>query len=158
MNAKECIIETDKLLQKWSCYSIENRKYIEKIFTGSNRYDMMLNIDIMQNHAKIYVLERGVTIYEYRTDRKDIVIYAVIRDIIGIISDKFIYDSYVDEKGYLQFTENVSNDRKKICDEAFLLMGEPYNEWNRKGISIWNFNQSFAGIKRQTFSFYVERK
>ena len=98
MNAKECMIETDKLLQKWSCYSIENRKYIEKIFTGSNRYDMMLNIDIMQNHAKIYVLERGVTIYEYRTDRKDIVIYAVIPDIIGIISDKFIYDSYVDVK------------------------------------------------------------
>ena len=32
MNAKECMIEADKLLQKWSCYSIENRRYIEKIF------------------------------------------------------------------------------------------------------------------------------
>lgn len=145
MNAKECMIETDKLLQKWSYYSMENRKYIEKIFNGSNRIDMMLNIDIMQNYAKIYVLERGVTIYEYRTDRKDIVIYAVLHDIIGIISEKLIYDSYVNKKRDLQFTENISNYRKKICDEAFLLMGEPYNEWNRQGISIWNFNRSFAG-------------
>lgn len=48
MNAKECMIEADKLLQKWSCYSIENRRYIEKIFNGSNRYDMMLNVDVMQ--------------------------------------------------------------------------------------------------------------
>ena len=85
MNAKECMIEADKLLQKWSCYSIENRRYIEKIFNGSNRYDMMLNVDVMQKQAKIYVLERGVTIYEYRTERKEIVIYAVLRDIIGII-------------------------------------------------------------------------
>ena len=61
MNAKECMIEADKLLQKWSCYSIENRRYIEKIFNGSNRYDMMLNVDVMQKQAKIYVLERGVT-------------------------------------------------------------------------------------------------
>ena len=74
-----------------------------------------------------------------------IVIYAVLRDIIGIISDTFIRDSYVDEKGYLHFTENVSNYRKKIADEAFSLMGEPYNEWNRQGISIWDFNRSFAG-------------
>lgn len=59
---------------------------------------MMLNIDVMQKQAKIYVLERGVTIYEYRTERKEIVIYAVLRDIIGIISDTFIRDSYVDEK------------------------------------------------------------
>ena len=131
MNAKECMIEADKLLQKWSCYSIENRRYIEKIFNGSNRYDMMLNVDVMQKQAKIYVLERGVTIYEYR--------------IIGIISDTFIRDSYVNEKGYLHFTENVSNYRKKIADEAFSLMGEPYNEWNRQGISIWDFNRSFAG-------------
>ena len=145
MNAKECMIEADKLLQKWSCYSIENRRYIEKIFNGSNRYDMMLNVDVMQKQAKIYVLERGVTIYEYRTERKEIVIYAVLRDIIGIISDTFIRDSYVDEKGYLHFTENVSNYRKKIADEAFSLMGEPYNEWNRQGISIWDFNRSFAG-------------
>ena len=72
MNAKECMIEADKLLQKWSCYSIENRRYIEKIFNGSNRYDMMLNVDVMQKQAKIYVLERGVTIYEYRTERKEI--------------------------------------------------------------------------------------
>ena len=114
MNAKECMIEADKLLQKWSCYSIENRRYIEKIFNGSNRYDMMLNVDVMQKQAKIYVLERGVTIYEYRTERKEIVIYAVLRDIIGIISDTFICDSHVDEKGYLHFTENVSNYRKKI--------------------------------------------
>ena len=106
---------------------------------------MMLNVDVMQKQAKIYVLERGVTIYEYRTERKEIVIYAVLRDIIGIISDTFIRDSYVDEKGYLHFTENVSNYRKKITDEAFSLMGEPYNEWNRQGISIWDFNRSFAG-------------
>lgn len=145
MNAKECMIEADKLLQKWSCYSIENRRYIEKIFNGSNRYDMMLNVDVMQKQAKIYVLERGVTIYEYRTERKEIVIYAVLRDIIEIISDTFICDSHVDEKGYLHFTENVSNYRKKITDEAFSLMGEPYNEWNRQGISIWDFNRSFAG-------------
>ena len=52
MNAKECMIEADKLLQKWSCYSIENRRYIEKIFNGSNRYDMMLNVDVMQKQAK----------------------------------------------------------------------------------------------------------
>lgn len=114
MNAKECMIEADKLLQKWSCYSIENRRYIEKIFNGSNRYDMMLNVDVMQKQAKIYVLERGVTIYEYRTERKEIVIYAVLRDIIGIISDTFIRDSYVDEKGYLHFTENVSNYRNLL--------------------------------------------
>ena len=62
MNAKECMIEADKLLQKWSYYSIENRRYIEKIFNGSNRYDMMLNIDVMQKQAKIYVLERGVVL------------------------------------------------------------------------------------------------
>ena len=56
MNAKECMIEADKLLQKWSCYSIENRGIL-KIFNGSNRYDMMLNVDVMQKQAKIYVLE-----------------------------------------------------------------------------------------------------
>ena len=46
MNAKECMIEADKLLQKWSCYSIENRRYIEKIFNGSNR--LVLCQDLVQ--------------------------------------------------------------------------------------------------------------
>lgn len=147
MNAEECMIEADKLLQRWSYYSIENRTYIENIFNGSNRYDMRLNIDVMQKQAKIYILERGVTIYEYRTERKEIVIYAVLCDIIGKITNTFICDSYADEKGYLHFSENVSDYRKKIADEAFLLMGEPYNEWNKQGISIWNFKQSFLEEK-----------
>ena len=72
------MIEADKLLQKWSCYSIENRMYIEKIFNGSNRYDMMLNVEVMQKQAKIYILERGVTIYEYRTERKEILIEVLL--------------------------------------------------------------------------------
>ena len=59
MNAKECMIEADKLLQKWSCYSIENRRYIEKIFNGSNRYDMMLNVDVMQKQAKKLTCRKG---------------------------------------------------------------------------------------------------
>ena len=130
MNAKECMIEADKLLQKWSCYSIENRRYIEKIFNGSNRYDMMLNVDVMQKQAKIYVLERGVTIYEYRTERKEIVIYAVLRDIIW---DKFPIHLYVIHMLMKRDTcillKMYPNYRKKITDEAFSLMGEPYNEW-----------------------------
>lgn len=145
MNAKECMIEADKLLQKWSYYSVENRTYIEKIFNGSNRYDMRLNIDVMQKQAKIYILERGVTIYEYRTEKKEVVIYAVLLEIIGKISNTVLCNSCVDEKGTLHFTENISDYRKKMADEAFSLMGEPYNEWNRQGISIWDFNRSFAG-------------
>ena len=69
MNAKELMIEADKYLQKWKLYAIKNRTYIENIFNGSNRYDMRLNIDVMQKQAKIYMLERGATIYEYRTEK-----------------------------------------------------------------------------------------
>lgn len=139
MNDKELMIEADKLLQKWKLYSVENRTYIEKIFNGLNRYDMRLNIDVMQKQAKIYVLERGAKIYEYRTESREVVIYAVLRDIIERISHTFICDSYANEKGQLHFTENITNYRKRIVDEAFLIMGEPYNVWNKKGITIWNF-------------------
>lgn len=139
MNAKELMIEADKLLQKWEFYSIENRIYIEKIFNGLNRYDMMLNLDVMQRQAKIYILERGVKIYEYRTESKEVVIYAVLRDVIESISHTFICDSYADEKGHLHFTENITKYRRRIVDEAFELMGEPYNGWNKKGLTIWNF-------------------
>lgn len=141
MNDKECMIEADKLLQKWDYYSVENRSYIEKIFNGSNRYDMMLNIDVMQKQAKIYMLERGATIYEYRTESEEIVIYAILRDVIEIVSHKLIYDLHADEKGHLHFTKNISDYRKKIVDEAFMLMGEPYNDWNRRGISVWNLSE-----------------
>ena len=120
-------------------YGRLHREYLREI------HPARLNTLTLTGELWTYVLERGVTIYEYRTERKEIVIYAVLRDIIGIISDTFICDSHVDEKGYLHFTENVSNYRKKITDEAFSLMGEPYNEWNRQGISIWDFNRSFAG-------------
>ncbi len=141
MNDRDIIAEVDRLLQKWSLYSVENRTYIENIFNGSNRYDMLLNIDVMQKQAKIYVLERGVTIYEYRTTSKEIVIYAVLREIIDRIVHTFIRDSYTDEKGRLHFTEEIHACRKRMVDEAFCLMGEPYMNWNRKGRGIWDLNQ-----------------
>ena len=99
MTAGEIMVEADKLLQKWNLYSVENRTYIENMFNGSNRYDMMLNVDVMQKQARIYMLERGVIICEYRTTKKEVVIYVVIRDIIERIVNTFIWDSYADEKG-----------------------------------------------------------
>lgn len=141
MNDKELMIEADKCLLQWELYAIENRTYIENIFNGSNRYDMRLNIDVMQKQAKIYMLERGATIYEYRTEDKEIVIYAVLRDIIDRISDTFIYDLYADEKGHLRFTEQVREHEKRIVDEAFEVMGEPYSGWNNREISIWDLGR-----------------
>lgn len=143
MNDKEIMIEADSILQKWDFYSIDNRRDIEKIFNGLNRYDMMLNIDVMQKQAKIYVLERGVKIYEHRTESRKVVIYAVLRDIVEGISHSYICDSYADEKGNLHFTENVTNFRKRLVDEAFAKMGEPYDEWNKRGITIWNLEEIF---------------
>jgi len=141
MTAGEIMAEADKLLQRWNLYSVENRAYIENIFNGSNRYDMLLNINVMQKQAKIYMLERAVTICEYRTTKKEVVIYVVIQDIIERIAHTFICDSYADEKGYLHFTENVNAYRKRIVDEAFLLMGEPYTGWNKQGISMYNLDK-----------------
>ena len=63
MNAEEIMIEADKLLQKWESYSLNNRSYIEDIFNGKNRYDMMLNVDVLQKQAKIYMLKEG-KVYE----------------------------------------------------------------------------------------------
>lgn len=138
MNDKEIMIEADKCLQKWELYSIENRTYMKNIFNGSNRYDMRLNIDVMQKQAKIYMLERGATIYEYRTEDKEIVIYAVLRDIIDIISHALMWDLYMDEKGHLHDTDQVREHEKRMVDEAFEIMGEPYNGWNKRKISIWD--------------------
>lgn len=143
MNEKELMIEADRLLQKWELYSTANRAYIEGIFNGSNRYDMMLNIDIMCRQAVIYMVERGTKIYEYRTESRDVVIYAVLWDIIESISYKYMSNSNADEKGKVHYIENFQKDRKQIVDEAFSIMGEPYNEWNKKGITIWNFNSNF---------------
>lgn len=141
MTAGEIMVEADKLLQKWNLYSVENRTYIENMFNGSNRYDMLLNVDVMQKQARIYMLERGVTICEYRTTKKEVVIYVVIRDIIERIVNTFIWDSYADEKGRLHFTGTVHDLSKRMVDEAFLLMGEPYTDWNKQGISMYNLDK-----------------
>ncbi len=141
MTAGEIMAEADKLLQRWKLYSVENRAYIENIFNGSNRYDMLLNIDVMQKQAKIYMLERAVTICEYRTTKKEVVMYVVIQDIIERIVNTFIWDSYADEKGRLHFTGNVHDFSKRMVDEAFLLMGEPYADWNKQGISMYNLDK-----------------
>ena len=141
MTAGEIIVEADKLLQKWNLYSVENRTYIENMFNGSNRYDMLLNVDVMQKQARIYMLERGVTICEYRTTKKEVVIYAVLREIIGSISHTFTCKLFADEKKRLQFTENVHTYSNRMRDEAFLLMGEPYADWNKQGISMYNLDK-----------------
>ncbi|MBR3824361.1 MAG: hypothetical protein IKJ39_04090 [Lachnospiraceae bacterium] len=141
MTAGEIMVEADKLLQKWNLYSVENRTYIENMFNGSNRYDMMLNVDVMQKQARIYMLERGVIICEYRTTKKEVVIYVVIRDIIERIVNTFIWDSYADEKGRLHFTGTVHDLSERMVDEAFLLMGEPYADWNKQGISMYNLDK-----------------
>lgn len=141
MTAGEITVEADKLLQKWNLYSVENRTYIENMFNGSNRYDMLLNVDVMQKQARIYMLERAVTICEYRTTKKEVVIYVVIRDIIERIVNTFIWDSYADEKGRLHFTGTVHDLSKRMVDEAFLLMGEPYADWNKQGISMYNLDK-----------------
>ena len=141
MTAGEIMVEADKLLQKWNLYSVENRTYIENMFNGSNRYDMMLNVDVMQKQARIYMLERGVIICEYRTTKKEVVIYVVIRDIIEQIVNTFIWDSYADEKGRLHFTGTVHDLSERMVDEAFLLMGEPYADWNKQGISMYNLDK-----------------
>ena len=39
--------------------------------------------------------------------------------------------------------ENSTEYRKHIVDEAFSVIGEPYNEWNKMGITIWNFDKHF---------------
>ena len=143
MNAEEIMIEADKLLQKWELYSLNNRSYIEDIFNGKNRYDMMLNVDVFQKQAKIYMLERGAKIYEYRTENQQVIMYAVIRDVVVGISNKFIPNSKTDKKGHLRFVENSTEYRKQIVDEAFSVIGEPYNEWNKMGITIWNFDKHF---------------
>ena len=141
MTAGEIMVEADKLLQKWNLYSVENRTYIENMFNGSNRYDMLLNVDVMQKQARIYMLERGVTICEYRTTKKEVVMYVVIRDIIERIVNTFIWDSYADERGRLHFTGTVHDLSKRMVDEAFLLMGEPYADWNKQGISMYNLDK-----------------
>lgn len=143
MNAEEIMIEADKLLQKWELYSLNNRSYIEDIFNGKNRYDMMLNVDVLQKQAKIYMLERGTKIYEYRTENQQVIIYAVLHDVVVGISNNFIPNSKTDKKGHLRFVENSTEYRKQIVDEAFSVIGEPYNEWNKMGITIWNFDKHF---------------
>jgi len=141
MTAGEIMAEADKLLQKWNLYSVENRAYIENIFNGLNRYDMLLNVDVMQKQARIYMLERAVTICEYRTTKKEVVMYAVLREIIERISFTFTCNLFADEKKRLQFTENVHTYSNRMRDEAFLLMGEPYTDWNKQGISIWDLDK-----------------
>ena len=56
MNGNELMMEADKLLQKWDLYDAKDRKEIKKIFDGSNRYDMLLNIDVFQKQAVLYIL------------------------------------------------------------------------------------------------------
>ena len=89
------------------------------------------------------MLERGAKIYEYRTENQQVIIYAVLHDVVVGISNNFIPNSKTDKKGHLRFVENSTEYRKQIVDEAFSVIGEPYNEWNKMGITIWNFDKHF---------------
>lgn len=138
MNANQIMIEIDKLLQKWELYSMDNRIYIEKIFRCQN-YDMILNIEVLQNQARMYMKERGEIVYEYRTDKKEEIIYAVFEYIIYLVTEKAVWDMFADEKGHLHYTEAVTSEKNRMKDEAFSLMGEPYYEWYKQGKDIWDY-------------------
>lgn len=141
MNKEEIMVIADKLLQKWELYSTGNRRYIENMFNGCNTRDMMINIDVMKTQTKMFMLERGTCIWEHRTEHKEVVIYIVLHHVIDIITHKFIYEKYADFNGHCKFTEEVNKHKKEVQDEAFSLMGTPYEEWYRQGVTMWTLNK-----------------
>ena len=91
MNAKECMIEADKLLQKWSCYSIENRRYIGQDKTmWSSSWDLCNGSMIVASYGKEkYVSKEFELIIKNKTsdDVSNFLIEALIEKIKKMIPD-----------------------------------------------------------------------
>ena len=143
MRRAEMIAEADSLLQRWEYYSVGNRRYIEAMFDGSNMVDMMLNIDVMSRQTRLFIKERGVDVWEYRTSYNEAVVYVILLDIIEIIAERVMEEQYMDGSGHLLLSEDVNESRKRLMDEAFSVMGEPYYGWHKEGVTIWNMEKFF---------------
>ncbi len=141
MNKETIMITADKLLQKTDIYSLNNRNLITNIFNSHNTYDMLLNVEVITNEARLFILERGECIWEHRTEREEPVIYAIIANIINIITDRLTYDNYMDTNGHCSYSPETRFYNRQLKDEAFMKIGAPYESWYKQGITIWSLDK-----------------
>ena len=50
---------------------------------------------------------------------------------------------YATKRETLEVALDFVEYKKKLRDEAFLLMGDPYFRWYKAGITLWNYEKTW---------------
>ena len=121
-------------------------KYSEHIadyfYLGGKFYDMFIKIELFETKAEIFTQERGKRIVTYRTDKEDVVIFTILDDIFGLESQENTWEAFADkDKESLHYSDEVREFQKRVEDEAFEIVGEPYNEWHKQGIVFFTLDK-----------------
>lgn len=103
-----------------------HKKAVEDFFDKSTYYDMCTKIDFRDDgSAELYTHERGKKIVSYVTDDEKAVIFEILSNLIW---------------GDAQ--EMYEGNEQEYYDRSFELIGEPYNTWHKRGITIFNLGDA----------------
>lgn len=103
-----------------------HKKAVEDFFDKSTYYDMCTKIDFRDDgSAELYTHERGKKIVSYVTDDEKAVIFEILSNLIW-------GDAH----------EMYEGNEQEYYDRSFELIGEPYNTWHKRGITIFNLGDA----------------
>ena len=134
MNSGSIIEAATTLLSKTAVYEAEQHDYIiRKMFDLSSHIDMEIKIELLATQARIYCRERGMTAYEHRTDSAEDVIYCIIYEILKSAALTMTYGKFMDEKGFMLYSDEVRSYENGIMEDAFRAVGGVYELWFKAG-------------------------
>ena len=121
---REDITEKIKAIMDQACPGVFEKQQdkLTDIFSLATHYDMYLKVIIREQTAEIFTHERGKKIYSIVTDNEDIVIYAILHELIGVESASRL----VDDNTYM--------------DSVFAKIDYPYSAWHKQGIGMFQLN------------------
>ncbi|SFU38976.1 hypothetical protein [Butyrivibrio sp. M55] len=121
---KSDILKQVRILMHITCTKgfARHKKAVDDFFDKSTYYDMCTKIDFRDDgSAELYTHERGKKIVSYVTDDEKVVVFEILSNLIW-------GDAY----------EMYECNEQEYCDRSFELIGEPYNTWHKRGITIFN--------------------
>ena len=125
---KSDVLKQVRILMHITCTKgfARHKKAVEDFFDKSTYYDMCTKIDFRDDgSAELYTHERGKKIVSYVTDDEKAVIFEILSNLIW---------------GDAQ--EMYEGNEQEYYDRSFELIGEPYNTWHKRGITIFNLGDA----------------
>lgn len=111
-------------------------------YQGGKFYDMFLKINLLESQAEIFTQERGQRIVTYHTDNEDVVIYAILDDIIGIEAEKATWEAFANkDTQHMHYTDEVRDYNRGLQTDAFKKTGNPYDAWHKQGIGFFTLDK-----------------